>query len=284
MPVYLQYYFWLIGVSLLCFGLERISPWRKKQKVLRKGFWQDLFWLVFNGHYLGLLMAILTGKLVLWLNGVLYNAGLPVPENIALMQNSPLWLQFIVFFILKDFIEWNIHRLLHNTPWLWEFHKLHHSIEELDWIGNFRFHWGEVVVYKTLSYLPLVILGVDGSIILIIAVIGTLMQDLNHANLPFDYGPLKYVINSPKMHVWHHDVVQHGRGGQNFGIVLSVWDWLFGTVYWPKDRDEPEKLGFEDMDQYPEGLLGRLFYPISKFFPKLRQKKHTSDHSKNASE
>ena len=65
------------------------------------------------------------------------------------------------------------------------------------------------------------------------------------------------------MHVWHHDVVQHGKGGQNFGLVLSVWDWLFRTVYWPEDRDHPRRLGFEDMQRYPRGLVGRFLYPLS---------------------
>ncbi|MEZ4746256.1 MAG: sterol desaturase family protein [Calditrichia bacterium] len=262
MPVYLQYYFWLIAVSLFCFAIERLSPWRKNQPVLREGIWQDLFWLIFNGHYLGLLLAIVTGKVVAVFNTFLFNAGLPVPESLALLSDYPLWAQFIIFFILKDFIEWNIHRMLHTIPWLWEFHKLHHSIEEMDWIGNFRFHWGEVVVYKTLSYLPLVILGVDGTVILIIAIIGTLMQDLNHANLPIDWGPFKYVFNSPKMHIWHHDVETYGKGGQNFGIVLSIWDWLFKTAYWPKDREEPEKLGFKGIDNYPKTLLKRIVYPL----------------------
>ncbi len=264
MPIYLQYYFWLISVSIFCFILERLSPWRPQQKVLRKGIWQDVFWLAFNGHYLGLILAVLSGYAIQHFNSFLYQLGLPVPESLAIMSGTPLWVQFIVFFILKDFIEWNIHRMLHIVPWLWEFHKLHHSIEELDWIGNFRFHWGEVIVYKTLSYLPLVILGIDGKVILIIAIIGTLMQDLNHSNLPINWGPLRYVFNSAKMHVWHHDVELHGKGGQNFGIVLSVWDWLFGTVYWPKDQEEPQKLGFQGMETYPEGVPGRIVYPFWK--------------------
>ena len=69
MPVYLQYYFWLLAVSLLCFLLERVRPWRRDQKVLRRGFGQDLFWLVFNGHYLGLLLAMVTGRLIQAING-----------------------------------------------------------------------------------------------------------------------------------------------------------------------------------------------------------------------
>ena len=145
MPIYAQYYFWLTGISLLCFVLERVRPWRREQKVLRRGLGQDLFWLVFNGHFLGLVLASVTGQAVSGLNGVLHRAGLPVPEDLALLASAPLGVQFLVVLVLKDFLEWNIHRLLHNVPWLWELHKLHHSIEELDWIGNFRFHWGEVV-------------------------------------------------------------------------------------------------------------------------------------------
>jgi len=262
--MYAQYYFWLVGVSVLVFALERVFTWRKDQRVFRPGFAQDLFWLLFNGHFLGLALATVTGRVVGGLNAMLHRAGLPAPESLAVMQGTPLWLQAVVFFVLKDFIEWNIHRLLHRTPWLWEFHKLHHSIEQLDWIGNFRFHWGEVVVYKTLSYLPLVVLGVDWRVMLGIAVFGTLMQDLNHANIRADWGPLRYLFNSPMMHVWHHDVEVHGKGGQNFGIVLSVWDWLFGTVYWPKDAERPERLGFAGMDRYPRRLVPRFAYPLYK--------------------
>ncbi len=262
MPIYLQYPFWLAAISLLCFGLERLLPWRREQKLLRKGIWQDLFWLVFNGHYLGMLMALVTGRGVEALNTLCRSAGLPVPESLALMAGTALWIQFLVFLVLKDFVEWNIHRLLHRVPWLWEFHKLHHSIRELDWIGNFRFHWGEIFVYKTLAYLPLVILGIDHRVLLAIAIVWTLMLDLNHANLPISYGPLRYLLNSPKMHVWHHDVELHGKGGQNFGQVLSVWDWLFGTVYWPSDREKPEQLGFEGQESYPRSVAGRMLYPF----------------------
>jgi sterol desaturase/sphingolipid hydroxylase (fatty acid hydroxylase superfamily) len=264
MPVYLQYYFWLVAASLFCLLLERLHPWRKKQALLRKGFWQDVFWLVFNGHYLGLIFAILTGKLVMLFNGFLINIGLPVPSNYALLASAPLWVQFIVFFILKDFVEWNIHRLMHNVPLFWEFHKLHHSIEELDWIGNFRFHWGEIIIYKTLSYLPLVIFGIDGTVLLIIAVIWTVMLDLNHSNIRFSWGPLKYIFNSSAMHVWHHDIELHGKGGQNFGQVLSIWDWLFKTAYWPSDEEQPKQLGFRGMERYPKGIMKRLIYPFWK--------------------
>ncbi|MDH3627224.1 MAG: sterol desaturase family protein [Acidobacteriota bacterium] len=268
MPIYAQYYVWLIGTSLFCLLLERIVPWRREQTLLRPGLFQDLFWLVFNGHYLGMIFAIFTGRLFLAWHDALLALGWPLPESLQLVSGWPLWLQFITLLVVKDFVEWNIHRLLHNVPWLWELHKLHHSLRQLDWIGNFRFHWGEIIVYKTLSYLPLVVLGVDWRVMLAIGVLWTLMLDINHANLPISWGPLRYVLNSPKMHVWHHDVELHGKGGQNFGQVLSVWDWLFGTVYWPDDQERPVQFGFAGQESYPESLLGRLFYPVSRLFRK----------------
>ena len=258
------YFFWLMMVSLFCWILERLAPWRKEQKAFRKGIWQDFFWLIFNGHYAGVALAFVTSWLVQQVSR-LNGWHLPSPESIQLLAGSALWIQFVVFLVLKDFLEWCVHNLLHRVPWLWEFHKLHHSIEELDWIGNMRFHWMEIVVYKALTYLPLVMLGVNGSVILWIAVVTTLIGHLNHSNLNFRWwGPAGYIVNSPRMHVWHHDVILRGQHGKNFGVVFCLWDWIFGTAYLPADRPQPENLGFESMDKFPRGLAPRLLYPLLK--------------------
>ena len=257
-----SYFFWLLVVSLLCWILERAAPWRA-QRAWREQSGQDFFWLVFNGHYAGVLIAYGAA----WLSGRLGAAiggwPLPSPETAQLLTGQPSWLQFAVFLVAKDFIEYGIHLLLHRVPWLWEFHKLHHSIRELDWIGNMRFHWMEIVVYKGLTYLPLVLLGVEGRVILWVAVVGTLIGHVNHANLNFGWGPLTKVVNSPRFHVWHHDVVSHGKGGQNFGILLCLWDWLFGTAYRPQEEQPPE-FGFVGMERFPRGLPGRFVYPFWK--------------------
>lgn len=262
-----QYLFWLLVVSALCLVLERVHPWRREQKVLRGQFAQDLFWLVFNGHYFGILLAYVAAFLFAWAAPAIHHA-----KSLNLVAAQPLWLQFLVFLLLKDFLEWGIHNLLHRVPWLWEFHKVHHSIEELDWIGNFRFHWMEIVVYQAFTYFPLVILGVDGRVILAIAVVVTLIGHLNHSNLNISWGPLRYVLNSPRMHVWHHDYTWPADRphGVNFGIALSLWDWLFGTAYWP-DRatapeQQPQQLGFQGIEKFPRGLVARFFYPLSRFW------------------
>ena len=154
--------------------------------------------------------------------------------------------------------------MLHRSPWMWEFHKLHHSITELDWIGNFRFHWMEIIIYRSFKYLPLVILGIDSQVILWIAIIATLIGHLNHSNIKTDWGIVRYGVNSPRLHVWHYDVILHGKAGQNYAIVFSVWDWLFKTIYYPQDKESPDQLGFDTIESFPKGLFKRLFYPVTK--------------------
>ena len=258
------YFFWLLVVSAVVLGLERARPWRREQRLLRRQFGQDVFWLVFNGHYAGILVTALGAFAFAWAR--------PAIATLAgwrLLAAQPLWVQFAVFFVLKDLLDWGIHNLLHRWAWLWEFHKLHHSIVELDWIGNFRFHWMEVVLYQGLTYLPLLVLGVDGRIVLWIAILTTLIGHLNHSNLNLTWGPARYLLNSPRMHVWHHASQWPAgrRYGVNFGISLSVWDWIFGTAWWPapadSPRQQPQRLGFQGIEAFPSALVPRLLHPLA---------------------
>ena len=262
-----SYLFWLLVVSIFCAAVERLRPWRAEQAMFRRQFGQDVFWLFFNGHFAGILVARVAAFVFARVTPVIEHA-----RSIGLVATSPAWVQFLVFLVLKDLLEWGVHNLLHRVPWLWEFHKVHHSIEELDWIGNFRFHWMEIVVYQGLAYLPLMILGARDDVILAIAVVSTLVGFLNHANLNISWGPLRYLINSPRMHVWHHDLdwPADRPSGVNFGIVFSAWDWLFGTAHWPAPdalpEQQPREFGFHGMETFPRGLVGRLLYPLSRLW------------------
>ena len=96
----------------------------------------------------------------------------------------------------------------------------------MDWIGNFRFHWMEFIIYDTLKWVPLVLLGAKPGVLLGVGVgvgvVSTLVGHLNHTNTRFDWGPLRYVFNSPRMHLWHHDYMIHFKAGQNFGVITAV--------------------------------------------------------------
>jgi sterol desaturase/sphingolipid hydroxylase (fatty acid hydroxylase superfamily) len=166
---------------------------------------------------------------------------------------------------VTDFMEWCIHNALHRVGWLWKIHRMHHSIVIMDWIGNFRFHWGELFIYKAVKYLPVALLGASWHALLAGAVIATFIGNLNHANIFFDWGPLRYLLNSPAMHIWHHDKKPEKRAGVNFAIVFSLWDWIFGTSYmprFPKEAPMPQELGFGGMEKVSPSLLARFFIPF----------------------
>ena len=265
------YLFWLLVISLGCLLAERLRPWRRGQRVLRPQFFQDVFWLFFNGHYFAIVFGTVTALLAQWAAPILLHA-----KAWNLLAAQPLAVQFGAYFLLKDFLDWCIHNLQHRVPALWEFHKLHHSIVEMDWIGNFRFHWMEIVVYQGLTYFPLIILGVDPTVLLLVAIASTLIGHLNHSNLDLSWGPLRYVFNSPRMHIWHHaQEMPAGRAtGVNFGISLSLWDWLAGTVHWPgraaAPAQQPPALGFAGIERFPRSLAQRFFHPVAAWLKRGR--------------
>jgi sterol desaturase/sphingolipid hydroxylase (fatty acid hydroxylase superfamily) len=151
--------------------------------------------------------------------------------------------------------------MLHRIKWLWVFHEVHHSIHTMDFVGNFHFHWVEILVYRTLQWLPLAWLGAPGAVLMPVAILTTAWGHFNHANLDVSLGPLGYVLNNPRMHLWHHDASDEGGVAKNFGVVFSLWDFAFGTAYWPRDRS-PERLGYPGDETMPEGFLGQLLWPL----------------------
>ncbi len=252
----IPYWAYVVALSLLFVAAERLWPWRR-QKLLRRGFGLDLVYLVFNGYVLALLLAPFSGRIEALVDRVV----VPVMGR-GHVAAWPWWAQFLLAFFAMDFIRWGVHVLMHRVPWLWSIHRVHHSIVEMDWIGNMRFHWVEVVVYKAAQYVPLLLLGFDWPVLFALDVFSTAMGHFNHANLKVTLGPLRYLLNHPTMHIWHHDRELHGQYGCNFGINLSLWDWLFGTAYAPADREQPAALGFPGLARFPAGFLAQLWRPL----------------------
>ncbi|MDG1859232.1 MAG: hypothetical protein P8I94_09015, partial [Emcibacteraceae bacterium] len=78
-------------------------------------------------------------------------------------------------------------------------------------------------------------------------------------------GPLKYLFNSQRFHIWHHakDLPDTHPKGMNFAITLSIWDYLFGTNYEPFDGRDIE-LGFEDVENFPQGFVEQQIVAFRK--------------------
>lgn len=263
-PWYENYLYALILLSLVVWGIELALPWRKNQAPLRKDFWLDVFYMFFN-----FFLFSLVGYNSLSMVGVnLFNdflgAAFGIENLVALEIGSwPHWTQLLVMFFLVDFLSWWTHRLLHRVEFLWNFHKVHHSVKQMGFAAHLRYHWMETVVYKSIQYVPMAMIGFGIQDFFIVHMFALAIGHLNHANLGWDYGALRYFFNNPKMHIWHHAKnIGDNKYGVNFGISLSLWDYLFGTAYIPHDGRDIE-LGYDGDDQMPGSFVGQSLAPFT---------------------
>ena len=315
-PSWTNYFYWLIGVSILFFALEVVIPWRKKQATLRKDFWMDAFYMFFNFFLFSLIIYSAASNVIvnLFNDGIkAVSGGFDLQANNPL-RNLPMWSILLIGFVVRDFVQWWIHRLLHYSDWLWEFHKVHHSVEQMGFAAHLRYHWMENVVYRTLEYIPLALLGIGLYDFFVIHIFTLAWGHYNHANISVPgwltggilgavigivlsqgllevnllvnpglttqlltvagaiavgslaLGPvMKYLFNSPEMHIWHHtyDLPEEHRFGVNFGLTLGLWDYIFGTAYVPKDGGE-NRLGFPGVEVFPENFGGQLVHGFAK--------------------
>ncbi len=273
-PSWTNYLYWLIGLSMLVWIFEIVMPWRKDQKIFRKDFWLDTFYILFNFFLFSLVgyNAISNVGVELFSDFL----GIFGAENIIAieLQNFPVWSQLLIMLIIADFIQWNVHRQLHRQPWLWKFHKVHHSVKEMGFAAQFRFHFMETVIYKTVQYIPLAMIGFGIKEFFVVHMFAVFVGHLNHANVGWNYGIFGYIFNNPKMHIWHHskDLPTHLPNGMNFGLTLSIWDYLFGTAYIPKNGQHIE-LGFSGDEGFPQDFKNQMIEPF------LREKHKTENYN-----
>jgi len=264
-PWYVNYFYWLIVLSLFVWALEVFFPWRKNQSVFRKDFWLDTFYMFFNFYLFKLIIFIafssVTEKLFLDVLG-----GEVKDFAIINMGQYALWIQLLVFFVFTDFIQWFTHVQLHKYEFLWRFHKVHHSVEEMGFAAHLRYHWMENVFYTPMKYIAVMIIGgFTPESVYLVFYLSIAIGHLNHANVKLTYGPLKYIFNNPVMHLWHHSyhLPEDRKRGVNFGISLSIWDYIFGTSYVPEDSGTI-KLGFPGMEKFPDDFVHQNLHGFNK--------------------
>lgn len=314
-PGWHNYFYWLILVSAFFFALELLSPWRKDQAKFRKDFWLDFFYMFFNFFLFSLIIYNAASEVVvnLFNNGIRSLTGFDLQASNPL-NSFPMWAILLIGFFVRDFVQWWIHRLLHRVSWLWEFHKVHHSVEEMGFAAHLRYHWMENVVYRSLEYIPLALLGIGLYDFFIIHIFTLAVGHYNHSNISvpgyvtggviggliglviatglfdvaifattatyqqlliviggtmigaFLLGPLmKYIFNSPEMHIWHHayHLPEGHPYGINFGLTLALWDYLFGTAVIPHNGRDI-KLGFPGQEEFPGDFVQQNLHGIGK--------------------
>jgi len=250
----------VIGLAILSLAmipLESRWPGVAGQRRFRRGWLLDIFYWFFTSLVTKPTARFATG-IVLFPALLLTGAG--SFENLLqgfgpLSRQAPL-AQAVQMIVLTDFIGYWLHRLFHGQR-LWRIHAIHHSSVDLDWLSAARVHpvndivnkAGQAGIVVSLGYSPLLLAGTLPFF--------TFYAIFQHANVSWDFGPLRKIFASPRFHRWHHTSADAGRD-KNFAGLLPLWDILFGTYYMP--AAQPTEFGVPDA--VPEGLVGQMIWPF----------------------
>ncbi len=242
----------VIGIALLFLlfvPLEKLFALRK-QRVFRPGLLTDLTHILVNNALSTvavIALVVIAAIPVFWIRRFDLVGNLSTGAAIALA---------VVLVAVGNY--WS-HRLTHQVPLLWRFHSVHHSIEQMDWVASGRLHPLDQGFTQAFTIFPLFLLGYGAGVFGGVAVFITLLALFQHANVRLRFPGLRWVINTPEWHHWHHAIDDDARD-KNFG--LPVVDKIFGTAYLPKGR-RPN--GFGTRSPVPaDGYLRHLAYPFTR--------------------
>lgn len=254
----------LLLLGLVFYLIERVLGNRRRARYLRPGMGTDVLYFFVAGLFKFATRMLLIAPVI-----VLVLLQVTTPEEMRaqlyhgfgpVLQQSR-WLQVVEIYLLVDFSGYWIHRLFHTGAW-WPFHAIHHSSEDLDWLSSVRVHPVNEVVDKVAQAAPVLLLGFDPLTTVGTAVFFTFYAIFLHADVDWDFGPLRAVVATPVFHRWHHSKDPQAID-KNFAGLLPLWDILFGTYYMPKDR-LPQDFGVHE--PVPGNFLAQLMHPFAGWF------------------
>jgi sterol desaturase/sphingolipid hydroxylase (fatty acid hydroxylase superfamily) len=233
------------------FSLHPAKIWRKQVGV-------DLCWYFINSLVPAAVIVFPLAALSHFLRGV-------EPGYYSAVAAWPLWLRSLGVLVVNDFGAYWGHRALHTWPVLWQFHAIHHSAEEMNWLVTTRAHPFDIVFTRMTGLVPVYLLGLAQAtgaridpLVVVVMVIGITWTYFIHANVRFRLGPLEWLVSSPAFHHWHHTNDEHRD--RNFASILPIYDWLFGTAWLPKHW--PPMYGIDA--KVPPTLTGQFLDPLGK--------------------
>ena len=244
----------LLSTAVIFVPLERAFAQRREQGPFRRGWLTDGQYF-FMSHALVQLMSVLVIAPVVHVGGLL-----ALPQVQASVQVLAWPIQFALCLLLADFAQYWVHRAFHKVPWLWRFHKVHHSVEAMDWLAGSRLHLADVIVTRGLVLLALVLAGFAPSVIYAYLGLVSFHAVFIHANFAPRIGWVERWIAMPRFHHWHHGIEPEAHD-VNFAVHLPVIDRWFGTYHMPEDR-WPAAYGVAG-ERAPEGWLRQFFWPFS---------------------
>ncbi len=236
-------------LALIFIPLEKTFPARPGQNIRRSGWFTDLCYFFGQHLFFGILVSWLLLRF-----GAIFHHVVPVGFR-QFVGRQAWWLQCLELLFVSDLLIYWGHRLQHRVGFLWRFHKVHHSATQLDWLAAYREHPLDSVYTIGLINIPVFLVGFPVETISGFIAFRGIWAIYIHSNTRLPLGPFKYLIGSPELHHWHHDL-KRDRG--NYANISPIMDLIFGTHYNPGKF--PDKYGIQE--QFPQKYVHQLAEPL----------------------
>lgn len=148
--------------------------------------------------------------------------------------------------IVTESVAYLLHRSMHEVPWLWHFHAVHHNATDLRWWTAFRFHPADTVLTHITPYAVGALVGFGTDVTAVHLVVVTVVTMFAHADVYLPGRLFATLIVTPGYHRSHHEI---GRDHTNFALVLPLLDILFRTASF--DGAAPRRFGCPDAPVSP---------------------------------
>ncbi len=168
--------------------------------------------------------------------------------------------QLLLACVVVEAFDYWPHRLMHEIPWLWRFHAIHHNPKRLYWLNATRAHPVEIAFRGFVNVIPMALLGAGEAVLALVSLTNAVVGLYQHANIDFKLGPLSWIFSVGEMHRWHHSV-SVAEANNNYGSNFLFWDVVFGTRYRDPEREAPAEIGIEH-DDLPSSWWGQLGAPF----------------------
>ncbi|RZL31628.1 MAG: sterol desaturase family protein, partial [Pedobacter sp.] len=235
--------------------LELFFPKNKSQTKFHEEWRTDLTYFVIS-HLFIQFFGIVTQK-----PAVLFFGWIGLEQLHVWVQGLPFIVALFLAFFTTDLFQYWAHRLFHNKVFLWRFHSIHHSTQNMDWLAGSRTHFIDIFFTRAMTFIPLYVLGFSSTVFNVYIIFIAIHAVLIHANTRINFGPIKYIFTTPQYHHWHHceDPKYYGH---NFASIFPFIDMMFGTYYLP-DKKWPAGTGVHEA-AYPKGFIKQSIYPFTK--------------------
>jgi sterol desaturase/sphingolipid hydroxylase (fatty acid hydroxylase superfamily) len=231
---------------------ERVFALHKEKKIFRQGFHTDILHFLFNRFLIDIGSFITIVFIAISLSWLIS------PEFQAAIAAQPFFLQFLEAVLIVNICAYFAHRLVHTIPFLWKFHSVHHSSEQLDWLAAARVHPLDQIFIRSFAIIPIYIMGFTKEVFGAYLVIALFHGIFIHSNVRFKFKFLRGILTTPEYHHWHHSKHPEAEN-KNFAGQFPILDILFGTYYLPKEK-VPETYGINE--KIPKGYLAQLKFPF----------------------